>query len=730
MSETDSNPSISHRDQLFPRPYAEGMREYVDRGWRGVLPADIPDYLGKRKIGSVPSGYTGGHGQWPTDEQRRDWLERYGECSLALRLPEDVVGVDVDAYGAKLGGETLAKLETEVGQLPATWLSTSRRERGGDVVSGIRFFRVDGAASLRWYDQPGIEIIRWGHRWARVWPSRHVRTRERYEWYRPDGTRADRPPRPDELPILPPPWIKALTTRPVGAETAGNGRSLLRGDDAAALASATSYRALMEAYVASAGNGIARHDCGFDLACQLRDNLCDPNDAELYLLAFREQVQSLAERQIPDDEVQRWLDDAYSRPARTSLPGFDPLARVARSLRGLAGAASSGVDSGSSWQPRDLTATLQGLRSGSIVRPKPSLLCGDDVGCLFYEHKINALWGPSESMKSWIALTAVRVELEAANDVVFIDLEDDEITLVSRLLDLGADGDDIGRHFRYIQPESSPTADELVALRALCETASMVVIDSVGEWLAVADALPNSSSDGGDTRYAAWVRRYVKPLLGTDDADDGPAIILIDHMPNDSRGLLRPGGSQRKRASITGAAYRVDVVEEPAIGQPGRIKLTVAKDRHGARKTGTVAADAVVEPDPLHPLSGRLSVALRPPRAVVPPERDDLLVALAAVGDDGLDAYQAAVLTLRAEYRRTGAVPQHVRPDHRPHVSLLEHITEEAVSDAARKAAQRRLNHFVEAHLARSEPGSGRVRTRWFITSTGQSSVRGDDEMP
>jgi hypothetical protein len=41
---------------------------------------------------------------------------------------------------------------------------------------------------------------------------------------------------------------------------------------------------------------------------------------------------------------------------------------------------------------------------------------------------------------------------------------------------------------------------------------------------------------------------------------------------------------------VTGAAYRVDTLKEPAKGRDGKLKLSVAKDRPGNRAKGTTAA--------------------------------------------------------------------------------------------------------------------------------------------
>src|SRR4028119_474134 len=76
-----------------------------------------------------PSGFTGEDGRWPTDEDVAGWSNRAGDAfNLALRLPDDLIGIDVDAYDDKPGGTTLADAEVRWGALPATYVSSARTD--------------------------------------------------------------------------------------------------------------------------------------------------------------------------------------------------------------------------------------------------------------------------------------------------------------------------------------------------------------------------------------------------------------------------------------------------------------------------------------------------------------------------------------------------------------------------------------------------------------------------
>jgi len=209
-------------------PYWQTAQTYFDAGWS---PVPLP----YKEKSPVPDNVTGSTAPYVTAEQVARWLgrkrpgstfkgrpelARAGNLSfmpgnIALRMPPDVLGIDVDLYGGKAGAETLADAEKRWGALPPTWASTSRTDG-----SGIRLYRVP--EGLKWRDVgPGIETIKWYHRYVIVMPSVHDKTNKRYIWVRPDGQRVtDEFPAVDELPMLPAQWVAGLTD---GQEYSGSG---------------------------------------------------------------------------------------------------------------------------------------------------------------------------------------------------------------------------------------------------------------------------------------------------------------------------------------------------------------------------------------------------------------------------------------------------------------------------------------------------------------------------
>lgn len=190
-------------------PYARAAGLYRAAGWQGVLPV-----VGKKA--ALPREYTGRAGGWPDDARVQEWAARRGADNVCLRVPRDVLGVDVDAYDGRRGLETVEWLAEQVGEpLPPTWRCTSRTDG-----SGILLYRVP--VGPEWVSDLGrdsdVQVVRHGHRYAVCWPSVHPDTGRTYRWYAP-GTEPGRDqPAPEgtvpsvgELAALPAGWVRVFT---------------------------------------------------------------------------------------------------------------------------------------------------------------------------------------------------------------------------------------------------------------------------------------------------------------------------------------------------------------------------------------------------------------------------------------------------------------------------------------------------------------------------------------
>lgn len=197
MSDEIDNSTETTVDEVDVDPFSLAP-EYRAAGWKGTLFAPY------RAKGNPPAGYTGYNGKYPTDEQIEHKIENASAAgrryNIVLRMSDDVIGIDVDDYGDKHGGETLEMLIETFGELPTAPRSSSR---GFDGLSGIRFYRVPAGERFPGVAGPGIEIVQYFHRYAITWPSMHPEGRM-YEWE--DGEI----PRVQDLPDLPTSWVDGL----------------------------------------------------------------------------------------------------------------------------------------------------------------------------------------------------------------------------------------------------------------------------------------------------------------------------------------------------------------------------------------------------------------------------------------------------------------------------------------------------------------------------------------
>lgn len=187
--------------------YAAAAPLYWDLGWRGIIPVDPADK------GGVPKGFTGRDGIDVTRENLEWFAKSKPGYNIGLRQPDDVIGIDTDAYGNKTGAATQAEAEKRWGPLPYSPRSSSR----GDGISGIRLYRIPPGVELVdriEFPELGIgdiEIIQRHHRHVQCWPSRHPQTGRLYQWLGIDDQPLDSPPHyPGDIPDLPPAWLKGL----------------------------------------------------------------------------------------------------------------------------------------------------------------------------------------------------------------------------------------------------------------------------------------------------------------------------------------------------------------------------------------------------------------------------------------------------------------------------------------------------------------------------------------
>lgn len=202
-------------------PFAEKHGFYQALGWEGTLRLDS-----QSKDKGLPYGFTGTKNTdvWPSESDLHSWSHE-SNTNIALRMPSNVIGIDVDQYvkkgQQKKGHDRLLKLEERLGKLPMTWRSS---RRGADNPSGIRFFRVPEGQNWPGVVDIDIEVIQHKHRYAVVWPSvvpdGETGLLLAYRWYGPDGQVTDEPPGVEDLPDLPQEWVAFLLSQGHSSTTA------------------------------------------------------------------------------------------------------------------------------------------------------------------------------------------------------------------------------------------------------------------------------------------------------------------------------------------------------------------------------------------------------------------------------------------------------------------------------------------------------------------------------
>ncbi|MDG4809931.1 DnaB-like helicase N-terminal domain-containing protein [Micromonospora sp. WMMD1120] len=222
-----------------------------------------------------------------------------------------------------------------------------------------------------------------------------------------------------------------------------------------------------------------------------------------------------------------------------------------------------------SWKPVDLTAVL----AGEYQPPLPTVgRRGDGVG-MFYPGRLHTIASESEAGKTWLALLAVRAELEAGNAVVYLDFEDDEGGVVGRLMAMQVKPALIRDRFAYFKPDEAIGSlgnreDLAQALGDLRPTLS--VLDGVTEAMSLHGLEMKDNTD--IAAFGKMLPRWI--------ADRGPASVALDHVTKSAEGRGRYAiGGVHKLNGLNGAAYTLENRRPFGVGLTGRSTVQITKDR-------------------------------------------------------------------------------------------------------------------------------------------------------
>ena len=195
------------------------------------------------------------------------------------------------------------------------------------------------------------------------------------------------------------------------------------------------------------------------------------------------------------------------------------------------------------------------IATGQITRLQPTVWEREDGQWAAYPGRTHLFAGPTESCKTWAALEVMAQELHAGNAVLYVDIEDEAITAIERLRELGMTADVLTARFLYCNPtEGFNSVEQLPATRRIkCRARArpsddLAVPDSVTGGIALKSLDPDRGTD-----VAAFYELAPAWL-----ASGRLAVVIIDHVPKATkRGSARTAiGSERKRSGLTDPATR------------------------------------------------------------------------------------------------------------------------------------------------------------------------------
>jgi Bifunctional DNA primase/polymerase, N-terminal/AAA domain len=500
-------------------PFAKAARLYRDAGWAGVLP------LPHGRKWPPPTGWTGADGAFPSDADIQAWIEDQPHANIALRLPHDIIGIDVDAYDGKQGADTLTKLVDQHGELPDTWVSTSRPH---DPPNGIRFYRVQpwvvtGNSGTVWPAilGPGIEIIQHSHRYAVAWPSLHPEGRE-YVWI---GGSADWVvPRIIDLGLLPDAWHEIATEPGVSSYT---NPDLTQLAEHGIPAGAIQDEVLRDVAWQLAGMGIS---------------------ADIAYITWNSIVSKTAlTRPEP------WTRRDFDRHWRGAVTRNPPLITVP----------AAPEPSRNQHTPE----TILPVRRLSEVQESNHEQLTSTRAVPLWSGLLVALVGEGESCKSLLAGHAA-LDIAATYPVLVLDGEMSAPAWRQRFTELGADDHTLARIY-YL--ELGGTAADVPLVRATCTRIGVRLI----VWDSALSLLARTCRSENDNAEVSRVYDRIREIVR-----DGPAGLIVDHTARGAENAISRGATAKFNSLDVSYGVRLNG-GYPSLDTPWAAIVSVEKDRHG-----------------------------------------------------------------------------------------------------------------------------------------------------
>lgn len=205
---------------------------------------------------------------------------------------------------------------------------------------------------------------------------------------------------------------------------------------------------------------------------------------------------------------------------------------------------------------------------------------------MFYHGGFGIISGVRKGGKTWVAMMAAIDFMKHHGHVYYLDYESGATRVARRLLDLGADADDVATRFHYIYRDRfTETPQALANVMQNLHTfapGSLVLIDA---WRGFSGKVTSKDLKEHDENSSSSIERAMGPLAEAAALYD-LTILLIDHPSKgmDGNSTYKVSGSGAKEA-IANTIYFVEKHTRYGITTEGKISLVAWEDRDGALPT-------------------------------------------------------------------------------------------------------------------------------------------------
>jgi hypothetical protein len=189
----------------------------------------------------------------------------------------------------------------------------------------------------------------------------------------------------------------------------------------------------------------------------------------------------------------------------------------------------------------------------------------------FYKGKFHTIFGRDVTNKSVLMIWTLATLASQGEHVLLIEYEMDENAIGLMLDEMGFDREKIQPHFHVVHPLQPFCRELLGDILAKFPGCVAVALDNAAEAIGSAGGGSN-----GDENAAKDALTALAPLRDLAHQEDGPAVIVADHLPHARDNAAR--GSTAKKA-LDDVSYQVETPHPVTRTQAGDIKLTCRKDR-------------------------------------------------------------------------------------------------------------------------------------------------------